>query len=79
MRDAGRDRSLSSPGRTSNDVPASTRHGNARIRSVRRIAQLANFYSETSGGLRVAVDKLGEGYRAHGHQVTLIAPAAAGA
>ena len=46
---------------------------------MRRIAQLANFYSETSGGLRVAVDKLGEGYRAHGHQVTLIAPAAAGA
>lgn len=39
--------------------------------------QLANFYSETSGGLRVAVDKLGEGYRARGHRVTLIAPAAA--
>jgi alpha-1,6-mannosyltransferase len=43
---------------------------------VTRITQLANFYSETSGGLRVAVDKLAQGYRTHGHSVTLVAPAA---
>jgi len=39
-----------------------------------RIAQLANFYSDTSGGLRVAVNNLGAGYRAAGHEVTLIVP-----
>jgi alpha-1,6-mannosyltransferase len=44
------------------------------VRTVTRVAQLANFYSETSGGLRVAVDKFAEGYRAHGHSVTVVAP-----
>jgi len=39
-----------------------------------RIAQLANFYAPTSGGLRVAVDRLREGYRAHGESTTLIVP-----
>ncbi len=40
-----------------------------------RITQLANFYSATSGGLRVAVDRLATGYRCAGHDVALIVPA----
>ena len=40
------------------------------------IAQLANFYSPTSGGLRVAVDRLGAGYRDAGHAAALIIPGA---
>jgi alpha-1,6-mannosyltransferase len=39
-----------------------------------RIAQLANFYAPTSGGLRVAVDRLREGYQAAGDATTLIIP-----
>jgi len=39
-----------------------------------RIAQLANFYSPTSGGLRVAVDHLAAGYREDGHTTTLVVP-----
>jgi alpha-1,6-mannosyltransferase len=39
-----------------------------------RIAQLANFYSPTSGGLRTAVDTLGRGYLAAGHERVLIRP-----
>lgn len=39
-----------------------------------RIAQLANFYSPTSGGLRTAVDTLGRGYLAAGHERVLIKP-----
>ncbi|HEY1572798.1 MAG TPA: glycosyltransferase [Pseudonocardiaceae bacterium] len=39
-----------------------------------RIAQLANFYSPTSGGLRTAVDTLGRGYVAAGHDRVLIVP-----
>ncbi|MGX7679011.1 glycosyltransferase [Jatrophihabitans sp. DSM 45814] len=39
-----------------------------------RIVQLANFYTPSSGGLRVAVDRLGAGYREHGHETTLIVP-----
>ena len=35
-----------------------------------RIAQLANFYAPTSGGLRVAVDRLREGYQAAGDATT---------
>jgi alpha-1,6-mannosyltransferase len=45
---------------------------------VTRIVQLANFYSETSGGLRVAVNQLGQGYRAAGHDTTLIVPGGRG-
>jgi alpha-1,6-mannosyltransferase len=45
---------------------------------VTRVVQLANFYSETSGGLRVAVDRLAHGYRQAGDDVTLITPAASG-
>jgi alpha-1,6-mannosyltransferase len=41
-----------------------------------RIAQLANFYAPTSGGLRVAVDALGAGYRRAGDVVTLVVPGA---
>jgi alpha-1,6-mannosyltransferase len=41
---------------------------------VTRIAQLANFYAPTSGGLRVAVDELRAGYAANGHRTTLIIP-----
>jgi alpha-1,6-mannosyltransferase len=38
------------------------------------IVQLANFYSATSGGLRVAVDELRAGYQAAGSHCTLIIP-----
>ncbi len=39
-----------------------------------RIAQLANFVGPTSGGMRRAVDQLGEGYVARGHDRILIIP-----
>lgn len=39
-----------------------------------RIAQVANFYSPHSGGLRTAMHRLGEGYRAAGHDNFLIVP-----
>jgi alpha-1,6-mannosyltransferase len=39
-----------------------------------RIAQLANFYSPTSGGLRTAVDTIGRGYLAAGHERVLVRP-----
>ncbi len=39
-----------------------------------RIAQLANFYSSTSGGLRTAVDTIGRGYLAAGHDRVLVVP-----
>ena len=39
-----------------------------------RIVQLANFYSTTSGGLRTAVDAVGRGYVACGHQRILVVP-----
>ncbi|HEX9336726.1 MAG TPA: glycosyltransferase, partial [Pseudonocardiaceae bacterium] len=39
-----------------------------------RIVQLANFYSPTSGGLRTAVDTIGRGYLAAGHERVLIRP-----
>jgi alpha-1,6-mannosyltransferase len=39
-----------------------------------RIAQLANFYSATSGGLRTAVDTIGRGYLAAGHDRVLVVP-----
>lgn len=38
------------------------------------ILQLANFYHPTSGGLRTAVDALGDGYANAGHRVTLVVP-----
>ena len=39
-----------------------------------RIVQVATFYSPTSGGLRVAVDRLRAGYFAAGDEVTTIVP-----
>ncbi|WP_072804889.1 glycosyltransferase [Rhodococcoides yunnanense] len=42
-----------------------------------RIVQLANFYGPRSGGLRTAVDQLGAGYSARGHEVVLVVPGAA--
>lgn len=39
-----------------------------------RIVQLANFYTPTSGGLRTAVDTLGRGYLAAGHDRVLVVP-----
>ncbi|WUI02561.1 glycosyltransferase [Spirillospora sp. NBC_00431] len=39
-----------------------------------RIVQLANLYSPVSGGLRTAVDMLGAGYAAAGHQRALVVP-----
>lgn len=41
---------------------------------VMRIAQLANFVSPTSGGMKVAMDALGEGYLAAGHERILLIP-----
>jgi alpha-1,6-mannosyltransferase len=41
-----------------------------------RIVQLANFYGPRSGGLRTAVDQLGAGYTARGHEVILVVPGA---
>ncbi|SNT03771.1 alpha-1,6-mannosyltransferase [Rhodococcoides kyotonense] len=38
--------------------------------------QLANFYGPRSGGLRTAVDQLGAGYSARGHEVVLVVPGA---
>jgi alpha-1,6-mannosyltransferase len=39
-----------------------------------RIVQLANLYSPVSGGLRTAVDALGRGYAAAGHERVLVVP-----
>ncbi|MEU6036962.1 glycosyltransferase [Actinomadura sp. NPDC047616] len=39
-----------------------------------RIVQLANLYSPVSGGLRTAVDMLGSGYVAAGHERALVVP-----
>ncbi|MFJ3767690.1 glycosyltransferase [Streptomyces sp. NPDC090082] len=39
-----------------------------------RIVRLANFVTPTSGGLRTALDRLGRGYLAAGHEPVLIVP-----
>ncbi len=39
-----------------------------------RIAQLANFVGPVSGGMRVAIDELGKGYLAAGHERILVIP-----
>ncbi|WP_370410733.1 glycosyltransferase [Streptomyces fradiae] len=39
-----------------------------------RIVRLANFVTPTSGGLRTALDRLGRGYRAAGHDPVLVVP-----
>lgn len=44
-----------------------------------RIAQLANFIGPTSGGMRRAVDQLGRGYLAAGHERMLVIPGPADA
>jgi alpha-1,6-mannosyltransferase len=44
-----------------------------------RIVQVANFYTPTSGGLRVALDETGRGFRQSGHERVLIVPGRAGA
>lgn len=44
-----------------------------------RIVRLANFVTPTSGGLRTALDRLGRGYRAAGHEPVLIVPGATAA
>ena len=41
-----------------------------------RIAQLAGWYSPTSGGIRTVVHRLADGYRAAGHDAVLVVPAA---
>jgi alpha-1,6-mannosyltransferase len=43
-----------------------------------RIAQIANFYAPTSGGLRIAVEEAGRGYVAAGHERVLIVPGPSG-
>ncbi|PWS45631.1 hypothetical protein DLE01_37805, partial [Streptomyces sp. FT05W] len=42
-----------------------------------RIVRLANFVTPASGGLRTALDELGRGYLAAGHEPVLIVPGAA--
>jgi alpha-1,6-mannosyltransferase len=42
-----------------------------------RIVRLANFVTDSSGGLRTALRELGAGYRAAGHEPVLIVPGAA--
>jgi alpha-1,6-mannosyltransferase len=39
-----------------------------------RIAQLANFYAPTSGGLRTCLEQIGRGYVRRGHERVLIVP-----
>lgn len=39
-----------------------------------RIVQFASFYTPVSGGLRTAVDQLGQGYTERGHERTLVVP-----
>ncbi|MFB7867451.1 glycosyltransferase [Streptomyces sp. NPDC056069] len=39
-----------------------------------RIVRLANFVTPTSGGLRTALDQIGRGYRAAGHEPVLVVP-----
>lgn len=39
-----------------------------------RIAQLANFVSPTSGGMKVVIDQLGKGYLAAGHERIFVFP-----
>lgn len=39
-----------------------------------RVAQLAGWYSPTSGGIRTVVHRLGAGYRAAGHETVLVVP-----
>ncbi|MEU2236354.1 glycosyltransferase [Streptomyces vietnamensis] len=39
-----------------------------------RIVRLANFVTPTSGGLRTALDRLGRGYLAAGHEPVLVVP-----
>lgn len=40
------------------------------------IVRLANFVTPSSGGLRTALDQLGRGYLAAGHEPVLIVPGA---
>lgn len=44
-----------------------------------KIVQIANFYTPTSGGLRVCLDEIGRGYLAAGHERVLIVPGPASA
>lgn len=43
-----------------------------------RIVQVANFYAPTSGGLRVALEETGQGFRRYGHERILIVPGRTG-
>ncbi|MFF0435701.1 glycosyltransferase [Streptomyces sp. NPDC004327] len=45
-----------------------------RTRRPLRIVRLANFVTPTSGGLRTALDQLGRGYLAAGHEPVLVVP-----
>ncbi|MGW3559874.1 glycosyltransferase [Streptomyces sp. NPDC000963] len=65
---------------TAAGVDASTgtgaRTGGAAGRGGLRIVRLANFVTPTSGGLRTALDRLGRGYLAAGHEPVLVVPGA---
>ncbi|MFJ2059827.1 glycosyltransferase [Streptomyces sp. NPDC087908] len=49
--------------------PVHWRHGDGL-----RIVRLANFVTPTLGGLRTALDRLGQGYREAGHEPVLVVP-----
>ena len=39
-----------------------------------RIVQVANFYSQASGGLRTTMETLAQGYADAGHESTIVIP-----
>ncbi|MGW8768126.1 glycosyltransferase [Streptomyces sp. NPDC055815] len=51
-----------------------SREGRTGSGSGLRIVRLANFVTPTSGGLRTALDQLGRGYLAAGHEPVLVVP-----
>ncbi|MFE5716002.1 glycosyltransferase [Streptomyces sp. NPDC056501] len=55
-------------------APGRGASGGAAVRGGLRIVRLANFVTATSGGLRTALDQLGRGYLAAGHEPVLVVP-----
>ncbi|GGR31131.1 GDP-mannose-dependent alpha-(1-6)-phosphatidylinositol dimannoside mannosyltransferase [Streptomyces cinereoruber] len=62
--------------RTRTDTGTGARTGGPDGRGGLRIVRLANFVTPTSGGLRTALDRLGRGYLAAGHEPVLVVPGA---
>ncbi|WP_024759403.1 glycosyltransferase [Streptomyces exfoliatus] len=55
-------------------APGRGASGGAAVQGGLRIVRLANFVTATSGGLRTALDQLGRGYLAAGHEPVLVVP-----